>query len=1429
MENERWHKVEEIFERAVDLPPAERALYLARRCGNDRDLQREVEEMIDADRLSNNFIESPVIASSTLSNLLPTIEDSVPPDFIGLRVGAYQLIRELGRGGMGAVFLARRADSAFEKQVAVKLIKRGMDTDFILKRFRNERQILATLDHPNIGRLLDGGTTSDGLPYFVMEYIDGVPINQYCDLNKLSIRERLKLFQKVCSAVGYAHRNLIIHRDLKPGNILVTEDGTPKLLDFGIAKLLDPALAVDSVSPTLTGMRLMTPEYASPEQIRGEKLTPASDIYSLGVLLYELLTGNRPYKFVSRAPHDIARVICEEEPLNPALAINAYDAENADEKLRIVSGNRSLSAEELQKELSGDLRRILLEAMLKSPLNRYGSVEDFSNDIQAYLDGSPLAASDSHFDTGDRFDDSLPPIESLAVLPFRSFYLKDASQDAPDTGDFLSLGLADALITHLGNLKTLSVRPTSSILKYARSGIMPEPEQAGRELDVTYILDGTVQQIKNRVRLTAQLVRVRNNETVWAGQFDEQSDDILSLQDSISAQIAQALTTQLTGEERERMEKRGTNNPKAYQAYLRGRYFYHVYTVESLAKALVCFYEAIALDAHFALPYCGIADYYIFLSIFAVMSPQESFPAAKQAALTALELDPDLAEAHISLGIIAYGFDWDFEQSEKHLKRALELNPNSSQAHLWYGMLLNLKGKHDHAVRAMRRAEKLNPQSPSMFVSFAFCLRNARRFEESLNKLRRALAIQPNNSTALASYCWVVRSLKNYDEAEKACRKAVELTQRESMPLFGLAHTLAVVGKSEEAAKIAGELERRRDKQYVPPIYIAQIYAALGEIDEAFEWLEQAFADHDFWTVWFPLNPSFDALKSDPRYAGYVRRISPAAVENAVEAIHQSHIDTKILPNGAFESAPGDIASLPLPQTRRAPVFASIAGLTIFILFGLAISGWKYDFIKIVQPGEQTISDSALNRITTADPKQKAIAVLPFVTDLHVEDEKSLAAGLAESLYRKLGQIKELSVRPAMLNIEQNQTPQQIGASFGVAYLLRGSLEKTDEEIQVAAELIDTKTGKIIWAEKFDEKTADFPTVQVAIAERVLSALTVQLTAAERRQINKSYTENSDAYQLYLAGRYKMANRSAANLHAAIATFEQSRDKDPNFPLAYAGLADAYALLNLYEIPPTPGVYAKAKANAEKALALDNNLAEAHASLAYILFYGDRNRAAAEINFKRALELNPSYSTAYHWYGLALAALGKHDEAIANINKAIELEPRSAIVHSAAGLIYWYARRYEEALNITRGSLEIDAGFVPGHKTLRIIYSTIGDYERALEAYRQERIYVGNTDEKEPGWMMLAAQVEAAGGNREKAAALLKTATGSAIIRNNPSAYAYETAVAYAMTGDADAAFEWLKKADASRAHGFNFVLVDPRFDAFRHDSRFEHLSKAFD
>ncbi|MDT7602253.1 MAG: eukaryotic-like serine/threonine-protein kinase, partial [Acidobacteriota bacterium] len=493
MSPERWKQIEDVFQAALDLPEGERAVYISATCAGDEELREQVEALIAQHGEAGDFIETPAVVSSgfrvsTDAHATNPMTGAFDDPAIGRRLGAYKIVRELGRGGMGAVYLAERADSVFRRSVAIKLIKRGMDTDFVLRRFRNERQILATLDHPHIAKLLDGGTTEEGLPYFVMEFIEGQPVYQYCDERRLTLPERLRLFAQVCDAVHYAHRSHVIHRDIKPSNIMVTPAGTPKLLDFGIAKVLNPEMAADiTLDPTGTAMLLMTPEYAAPEQVCGQLITPATDVYSLGVLLYELLTGHRPYRLVQRSPHEIARVICEEEPVLPSVVVADHEGlidtrprGNGDGgaiTFERVLGTRRATVETLRPQLAGDLDAIVMKALCKEPERRYQSAAELREDILSHLDGRPVSAplqSPAAPPTAHLAHESAPGEISLAVLPLKLLDAHRGAHRGDDTGDeYLCVGLADALITRLSNVRRLVVRPTSSVVGYQGDGVDP--------------------------------------------------------------------------------------------------------------------------------------------------------------------------------------------------------------------------------------------------------------------------------------------------------------------------------------------------------------------------------------------------------------------------------------------------------------------------------------------------------------------------------------------------------------------------------------------------------------------------------------------------------------------------------------------------------------------------------------------------------------------------------------------------------------------------------------------------------------------------------------------------------------------------------------------------------------------------------------------
>ena len=488
---ERWQRITELFEAALECEPQRRAALLEEACAGDPELRRHVDALLADDAAATDFLANPAFELTALD-----FEREPADSLVGQRIGSYQVQQKIGHGGMGVVYRAVRADEEYQKEVAIKLVKRGMDSDAILGRFRNERQILANLDHPNIAKLLDGGTSPEGLPYFVMDYVDGLPIDVYCDNHRLPIGDRLNLFRTVCSAVHYAHQNHVLHRDLKPTNILVTDDGVPKLLDFGIAKLFNPGLDSQAPEVTATALPFLTPQYASPEQLRGEKLTPASDVYVLGVLLYKLLTGHRPYRLGGGTPAEMARVVCEQEPEKPSSAIGRVEeAPPGSAEVRLtpesVSETREDQPEKLRRRLAGDLDNIVLKALRREPERRYGSVDEMSEDILRHLEGRPvLARKDTLGYRGAKFIkrnkagvmagllavalltlavvglNLLPQsgtdsraVDSIAVLPF-------VNAGANPETEYLSEGITEGLIRSLSQIPSLKVIARSSVVRY---------------------------------------------------------------------------------------------------------------------------------------------------------------------------------------------------------------------------------------------------------------------------------------------------------------------------------------------------------------------------------------------------------------------------------------------------------------------------------------------------------------------------------------------------------------------------------------------------------------------------------------------------------------------------------------------------------------------------------------------------------------------------------------------------------------------------------------------------------------------------------------------------------------------------------------------------------------------------------------------------
>jgi serine/threonine protein kinase/Flp pilus assembly protein TadD len=884
---ERWQRLKNILADALEQTSfEERTAWLRQSCADDTELFREAEKLLAHDTTA--FEEFAEFAATRLR------QDE--RDRIGQRIGAYAIVRQLGRGGMGAVYLAERADGQFEKQVAIKVLKRGTDTDEVLHRFRVERQILANLDHPNITRLLDAGITNDGLPYFVMDFIEGRAITQFVQQENVDLRSRLKLFLKVCSAVGLAHRNQIIHRDIKPTNVLVKPDGEPKLLDFGIAKLLNTS--TKDGDNTVAAERRLTPLYASPEQNAGQSATIASDVYSLGALLYELLTAQPPRRNSKSNPSPDVELDHLIAPPLPS---------------QVVTDPKT------KQQLQGQLDQIVAKAMQRDPAQRYSSVADLSEDIERYLNGA--APRSGLFSTATaagkkrsrdlnlvassrrrwyitaaafaviviaavvvlprlsvsrlekhRIANATPAtspanvtdiVQSIAVLPFEPL-----GRDMND--ELLGLGMADAVIGRMSSLKQLVVLPTSAVSKY--KGPANDPLAAGRALGVDAILSGTVQRSGNQVRATVQLVNVRNGRTVWSEKFDQTFTDIFGIQDSISDSVARSLALNLTGDEQKQLRKHYTTNSAAYDSYLMGLYFWGQRSKDGLEKAINYFQQAVEKDSNFALAYALMADCY-YLQVFYRYNPApETIGNAKAAAERALLLDDSVAEGHVARAMV-HSLQKQSRLTMESLRRALELNPNLAVAHLRYAWCLSAFGRLNDSVREMKRAQELDPLSPTNNAALGMILVYARQFPASLDYCYKAAELAPNEVLVQENLAIAYGLNGMYQQAIEHYQRAGELNPEKKGDALALVATVLVsAGRKPEADSMMPEILDLATAGKADPYNIAMLYAARGEKKPAFEWLAKALETTPMIDPLIRYDPQLDALRSDSRFAALLRQ-----------------------------------------------------------------------------------------------------------------------------------------------------------------------------------------------------------------------------------------------------------------------------------------------------------------------------------------------------------------------------------------------------------------------------------------------------------------------------------------------------------------------------------------------------------------------------
>jgi TolB-like protein/Flp pilus assembly protein TadD len=736
---ERWRRLKEILADALEQSSLEeRTALLRRACTDDATLLREAQQLLEHD--DTIFEEFAEFAATRLTEN--------EGDRIAERLGAYVIVQELGRGGMGAVYLAERADGQFHKRAAIKVLKRGTDTEEVLRRFRIERQILAELEHPNITRLLDAGTTADGLPYFVMEFVEGTPITRFVQRENVDLRGRLSLFIKVCSAVELAHRHQVIHRDIKPHNVLVNADREPKLLDFGIAKLL--SIDSDEGITTVAGERRLTPLYAAPEQRAGQPATIATDVYSLGALLYELLTNKPP---VADSDSKVSKDV----------------ASGRVSKVAASSGT--------EHQLRGDLDAIVLCAMRKEPGMRYATVADLAGDICRHLAGEPVVARHPTLSyrakclvkrNGSRLVAGAAVLillagvlfafwarsqqiareaagmqprqasdsgKSIAVLPFES--LGDNT-----TQPYFADGVQDDILTDLGKVRDLKVISRSGVAAYR--GKNRNVKQIGRDLGVANVLEGSLQISGDRVRINAQLIDTRTDAQIWAEQYDRKLEDIFALQSELAQTIAGQLKATLSTGEKAEIWRQPTQDLQAYDLYLRARAALRagsgILPRENWSVAIDLLNRAIARDPKFTLAYCVLSEAYVLQYRYGEDHLAEHLAVAKDAAETALRLEPTREEPRLALARYYYHGLNDYRRTAQELSKIPSSAPHEVEFFTLASLVERRLGQFAASIRDGEKAIELDPQDVWLTTCLSQTYSGLRQFHDSERVTTEAIA-----------------------------------------------------------------------------------------------------------------------------------------------------------------------------------------------------------------------------------------------------------------------------------------------------------------------------------------------------------------------------------------------------------------------------------------------------------------------------------------------------------------------------------------------------------------------------------------------------------------------------------------------------------------------------------------------------------------
>ena len=750
----------------------------------------------------------------------------------GIRLGPYEIIEPLGAGGMGEVYRAR--DTRLDRDVAVKVLPETLTGDqALLARFDREAKLLATLSHPNILTVFDIGT-DHGVSYVVMELLEGESLQQRIKKSQLHWRKALDIAISIAQGLSAAHSKSIVHRDLKPDNIFITTNSVVKILDFGLARLEPDAgqqntsRLVTVIQDTSPGTLIGTIPYMSPEQVRGQALDHRSDIFSFGCVMYEMLSGARPFASAS-AVDTIAAILKD-----PAPDLSRFT-----------------------EEVPPQFETLIQRCLAKDPQSRYQNAEELLDALKQIKPDSPAVSIDSPTAKPTTFD-------SIAILPFL-----DANPD-PES-EYLVDGITDNIIHTLSEFPKLRVMARSTVFRYKGQNV--DAIGLGRTLKVRAVLTGRLTHHGKELHVQTELVDVLTGARLWGEDYTSNMEELHSLEQEIARRIIEKLRLRTPRRKGRRSAKKPTENTEAYQLYLKGRYFWNKRTLEGFRKSIDCFDEALHLDPNFALAHAGLADAYSFMGGYGYFPSREAYTKSKLEAIKALELDPTLAEAHTSLATVQYRYDWNWSEAEQSFRKALELNPGYITAHHWYGVFQVLTGRFEEGLQKVEQAAHLDPLSVVIQWTLGYIYYYARDYEKALKACWRALELDPAFARVYIDIglCYIQQS-KNL-EGIYEIQRGMSLLDPSASLLATLGYAYGILGQKEEAQKILADLVEDSKRQYISPYSFALVHIGLGDKERAFDELEKAFERREDALVSLKVNPRFDSLRNDPRFHTLLQRI----------------------------------------------------------------------------------------------------------------------------------------------------------------------------------------------------------------------------------------------------------------------------------------------------------------------------------------------------------------------------------------------------------------------------------------------------------------------------------------------------------------------------------------------------------------------------